>query len=378
MIYTVFSTTDSTFQQWQSELLEYSWRQVGQPGELIRFVAAADGAALPSHRHARTIATPSWGRHPDTGDEYAPYNKPAALIHWLENERPEGTVLLIDPDCVFRTAICREVTEGHPVSQQWIGLSHETNGDGFALDRRFAFLGDRGIWPQTKAQLGMIPTLIHTRDLARIAARWLEVTALVREEVTDGDGRRMWESDMFAYAIVTAEAGLAHELTSLGICTNWSPHDAVDAPIIHYCQAIEGNAGESLWSKYDYQPWRRVVDPSRARHDYGRTLLALLNRCVNDRAVTDLDEARPQRRVGVREVQDGSGIVLCAPGSNRQFSLNHAAERVWRLCDGVRTVIAIRGELEREYERGERTLHDMLIDTLAALYDANLLVFERG
>ena len=377
MIYTVFSTTDSPFQQWQSELLEYSWNKVGQPGELIRLVATAE-ERLPAHRYARTIAAPPWQIHPTTADDYGPYNKPASLLHWLQTERPDGTVLLIDPDCVFREPIRREVAEGCPVAQKWIGISHDRGGDGFALGPRFSFLERHGVRARTKAQLAMIPTLIHTRDLARIAARWLEVTALVREEVTDCDGRRMWESDMFAYAIVTAEAGLAHELTSLGICTNWSPHDAVDAPIIHYCQAIEGNAGESLWSKYDYQPWRRVVDPSRARHDYGRALLALLNRCVNDRAVTDLDEARPQSRVGVREIQDGSGIVLCAPGSNREFSLNHAAERVWRLCDGVRTVIAIRGELEREYETGGRTLHDMLIDTLAALYDANLLVFERG
>ena len=31
MIYTVFSTRDSPYMQWQSELLEYSWKKVGQP-----------------------------------------------------------------------------------------------------------------------------------------------------------------------------------------------------------------------------------------------------------------------------------------------------------------------------------------------------------
>ena len=377
MIYTVFSTTDSPFQQWQSELLEYSWKQVGQPGELIRFVAT-DGGTLPAHPHARTIGTPSWQIHPDTGDDYAPYNKPAALVHWLRTEQPDGTVLLVDPDCVFREPICREVAEGNPVSQKWVGLSHEPDGDGFALDGRFAFLEERGVQPQTRAQLGMIPTLIHTRDLERIAARWLEVTALVRQEVTDRDGRRMWESDMFAYAIVTAEAGLVHELTSLGICTNWSPDEAVQAPIIHYCQAIEGRGGESIWSKYDYTPWRRVDQPERARQDYGRDLLTLLNRCVNARARTELEIVRPRGRVGVRELRDPTGLVLCVPGSNREFSLNRAAERIWALCDGGRTVIAIREELEREFESADGKLYEALIDTLATLHDANLLVFERG
>jgi hypothetical protein len=378
VIYTVFSTTDSPYQQWQSELLEYSWRQVGQPGELIRFVATAGGAALPTHRYARSIATPLRERHPETGDQYAPYNKPAALLHWLETERPDGTVLLVDPDCVFRRAICREVAEGRPVSQTWIGLLHEPDDEGFALDRRFAFLEARGVRPRTRAQLAMIPTLIHTSDLRRIIARWIEMTALVRHEVTDRDGRRMWESDMFAYAIVTAEAGLEHELTSLGVCTNWSPDDAADAPMIHYCQAIEGAEGESLWSKYDYQPWRRVAGAARAKHAYGRDLLALVNRCVNDRSVAELHGLRPRSRVGVREIRERGGVVLCAPGSNREFSLNRAAERVWDLCDGVRTVATIRGELESECDANDGALHEALMDALATLHDANLLIFERG
>jgi coenzyme PQQ synthesis protein D (PqqD) len=377
VIYTVFSTTDSPFQQWQSELLEYSWREAEQPGELIRFVAT-DGNRLPAHRHARTIATPPSQVHPDTGDDYAPYNKPAALLHWLRTEQPEGTVLLVDPDCVFQSAIRREVAEGAPVSQRWIGLAHARHGHGFALDRRFAFLADHGVRPRIPAQLGMIPTLIHTRDLARIAARWLEVTALVRQQVTDPQGQRMWESDMYAYAIVAAEAGLEHELTSLGICTNWSPDDAVDAPIIHYCQAVESHGGGTLWSKNHYQPWGRVARPERARHAYGRTLLTLLNRCVNARAATELADVRPRGCVGVREVREATGMVLCAPGSNREFALNRAAERLWALCDGTRTVSAIRGVLAREFEGTEGALENVLIDALAAFHEAHLLVFERG
>jgi hypothetical protein len=377
LIYTVFSTTDSPSQQWQSELLEYSWNRVRQPGELIRLVAT-DESTLPAHRYARTIATPSWQIHPTTRDDYAPYNKPAGLLHWLRTERPEGTVLLVDPDCVLLEPICREVAEGFPVAQKWIGLSHATDGDGFGLDRRFAFLEEHGVRSQIPAQLGMIPTLIHTRDLERIAARWLDLTALVRQEVTDHHGRRMWESDMFAYAIVTAEAGLVHELTSLGICTNWSPDDAVHAPIIHYCQPIEDKGGESIWSKYDYKPWGRVPEPERARYDYGRNLLTLLNRCVNGRAAAELEGVRPRGRVGVREIPHATGMVLCMPGSNREFSLNPAAERIWALCDGARTVNAIRRELEREFGSGDRTLHELFIETLATLHDANLLVFERG
>ena len=57
MIYTVFSTSHSPYMQWQSELLEYSWKQVGQQGELVRLVATDGQQPLPTHRYAKTIAT---------------------------------------------------------------------------------------------------------------------------------------------------------------------------------------------------------------------------------------------------------------------------------------------------------------------------------
>ena len=191
--------------QWQSELLEYSWKRVDQPGELIRLVAT-DSDTLPTHGYARAVRTPSARVHPLTGDDYAPYNKPASLLEWLRTDQPHGTVLLVDPDCVFRAPIDREVSEGHPVAQRWVGLSHAEGDDGFGLGPRFAFLRHHGVRPRIRAQLGMIPKLIHTKDLERITARWLELTALVRQEVTDRHGRPMWESDMFAYSIVAGDA----------------------------------------------------------------------------------------------------------------------------------------------------------------------------
>ncbi len=378
MIYTVFSTSLSPYMDWQSELLEYSWNRVGQPGELVRLVATDGSRRLPQHRHARSVATEPWQIHPVTGDDYAPYNKPASLLEWLRKEEPEGTVLLLDPDCVFRAPVRREVPEGKPVAQRWVGISHTEGEDGFGLGPRFGFLESHGVRARVPAQLGMIPKLIHTRDLGRIAARWLELTALVRQEVTDREGRRMWESDMYGYAIVAAEAGLVHELASLGICTNWPPDDAPDAPIIHYCQAIQGQRGEFLWSKHRYRPWDRVPPPEQARLDYGRDLLALLSRHVNRRAGAELAEARPRQRRGVRELDDAGELALRVPGSNRELALNGAARRIWQLCDGVTTVAEMARALERDYASGDGELYEALTEALASLEETGVLVFERG
>ena len=97
MIYTVFSTTDNPYMNWQSQLLEYSWKEVQQPGELIRLVASGDRTQLPESSIAKVVHTWPWDLHPVTGDRYLIYNKPASLSQWLAKEKPEGTVLFIDP-----------------------------------------------------------------------------------------------------------------------------------------------------------------------------------------------------------------------------------------------------------------------------------------
>ena len=197
MIYTVFSTTDSPYMNWQSELLEYSWREVKQPGKLIRLVASSDRHHLPQSFFTTVVHTWPWNTHPLTGDCYPIYNKPASLSQWLTTEKPEGTILFVDPDCVFRAPISREVAEDYPVSQKWIGFwpdwtyNPPDQGPQFELIKRFCKKN------QDLVQGVMIPTLIHTNDLKRILPRWLELTAQIRQGARNREGEPLWESDMF-------------------------------------------------------------------------------------------------------------------------------------------------------------------------------------
>ena len=58
--------------------------------------------------------------HPPSGDDYASYNKPAALNAWLrEDPPPEEVVLLLDPDCVFLEPITDSVARGHPLAEPY-------------------------------------------------------------------------------------------------------------------------------------------------------------------------------------------------------------------------------------------------------------------
>jgi hypothetical protein len=127
----------------------------------------------------------------------------------------------------------------------------------------------------------MIPTLIHTTDLRRICPRWLELCGIIRENLRNAKGERVWESDMYAYIVACAEYGLVHEPASLGICTNWLPEQAPAAPIIHYCQDVLSSSGEKIFGKFSYRPWDRVNANMTPQHDYGRDMAAIVNEYVD-------------------------------------------------------------------------------------------------
>ena len=284
MFYTVFSTNLAPRMQWQSDLLEYSWKRVGQQGMLIRLVATNNPVKLPRQQYAECVATRLRDSHPETGDAYPIYNKPASLLEWLYRDRPEGTVLLIDPDCVFRKPITRHVAPGFPVAQKWVDVHMRKPGsrNPFGLPPGFSFLKDYCARIDLSTAPVMIPTLIHTSDLRKICARWLELCGIIRQQFRDAQGLPIWEADMYAYVATCAEYGLQHEAVSIGICSNWRPQDAAEAPIIHYCQAIMDRDGREIFSKLRYQPWTPDRHHRRARaqlrprphHDHQRASAA--------------------------------------------------------------------------------------------------------
>ena len=380
MIYTVFSTEDSPYQNWQAELLEYSWKRAGQEGELVRLVATDGRGDLPRHRYAQSVATQTWATHPNTGDWYPIYNKPASLLEWLYRDRPFGTVLLVDPDCVFRAPINREVEEGHPAAQKWIRFALDADDSPFGLDDRFAFLSRYCVNTEPRAQGVMIPTLIHTNDLRRMIGRWLELCGVIRDQARDDQGERIWESDMFAYIAAAAEYGLVHEPANLGICTNWAAESVPDAPMVHYCNPILSRDGDEMLAKGSYRPWTRIDDPSRAESDHGRDMLALLNDYIDSRTRTPSRlSRRPKRRERFREGIVGAEMVLLAPGESEQAVwLNQSGRDIWELSDGTRTVDDILDDLQQRYGSSRRELHDDVVAAIDHLQDLCVLEFEES
>lgn len=216
----------------------------------------------------------------------------------------------------------------------------------------------------------MIPTLIHTSDLRMIGARWLELCRIIRREYRDADGQPRWESDMLAYIAACAEYGLHHDPISLGICTNWQPDDAPDAPIIHYCQAIQDKNGEEIFFKQTYSPWQAVETDAKPEHDYGCDLIGI----VNDHADSINGIVRPvaayRRPKWNRSVKEGrviDDIILEKAPDNERIWLNISGKAIWELCDGSRTVDQIGSELGKMFASSDRDLTADVVATVTEL-----------
>jgi hypothetical protein len=346
VIFTVFGTTATEAMQWQSELLEYSWGRVKQPGELVRLVGLGPHDALPRQRLARVVGTLSWSPHPYTGDVYPAYNTAASLLEWLFAERIEGTILLVEPHCVFRAAVATEVAPGAARAAAWPGLPRRGEGP-FGLGPRFAFLDRFCVNRTLEPPAVKMPLLIHSSDLRKLAARWLELTSIIRAETAQSTDGSLGDADEIAYAVAAAEGGIPHAVDDLAVDT--SARDST-APLLDYSRPIESERAQAVWDERVYRGWDRV-DPQGAAPGTGREFLAVLEEYVARRAEGgELAFLRPRRRTGVRVGRVLDQTVLEIPGRADALSLNPSAAAIWDLCDGARGLADLTRELATRFD----------------------------
>ena len=345
MIYTVFCTASGAAMDWQSELLEYSWGRVGQAGELLRLVAAMPGQAAPTRRLARVFETHGWSPHPYTGDTYFAYNKAAAVLEWLFEERIEGTVLLLDAKQIFRSAVSIEVERGQARAHPWPG---RPRGDGpFGLGPAFEFLVPFCVDRTLELGAVTLPALIHSTDLRRIAARWLELMSIIRAETAGQVRLELTHADTIAYLIAAAEAGIRHEPLELSVGTD-AEHSA--APLLSYQGPVLSTDGGIVWDPEVYRCWD-PVQPESALVGTGRELLIRLSEVIAHREQgLEFAFVIPTRCQGVREGKILGSLFLEIPGRAETVSLNASGAAIWEACDGVRGFAEINRELETRFQ----------------------------
>ncbi len=348
MIYTAFSSSGNENTRWQAELLEYSWGRARQPGELVHLVDERPAHRAPRHRLARVVETQRWSPHPYTGDLYPPYQKAAALLEWLFVEQVEGTVLLLESTSVFRAPVADEVKPGQARATAWPELPRAAGPFGLGPD--FKFLEGFCVDHALELPAIVLPVLIHSTDLRKIVARWLELMSIIRAETAGSARGPLPEADKIAYVIAAAEAGIPHTVAELGVSTETDATHASAASILDYHRPIPTLDGSVGWDAGTYRDWG-PVQPEYAKPGLGREFLSMLAELLERRAQgLELAFQRPCRQAGVREGKILDSMFLDIPGRADTVTLNSSGAAIWEVCDGTRSVAEINHELETRFD----------------------------
>jgi hypothetical protein len=252
--YSVVCTDVNAYVDWQCAFQEHTWNEVGQSGELLRLITCPPSQQLPPSRHGHVIRI---AEKSDRTGGYIAFERLFALQDWIKRDQPEGSVLILDPDCIFRAPVAEGAEPGKPRATLWLELPEQ-----------------RGV------QRATWPAIIHTRDLERLLPSWISFT----RAIFSSTGR--WESDMYGLVAAAASLGLRFSLEQISAFVRWPDSACRDAPIVHYAHDTYATDDRLIWSKRTYKPWNAVEGAELAKHDYCRDLLRILNQYAQKRRST--------------------------------------------------------------------------------------------
>ncbi len=135
-VHIAFLTDCTMYSDWMSLGMIFSFKMSGQPGSVTRVMCCTEeeekNYPKAMLKEVRTHIAPSFTIHPRTGDNYAAYNKPEAVIDWLEHVTPEEEwIVLLDSDMIHRRPFLVEVmkpAKGMAVGARYtymIGVNNE-------------------------------------------------------------------------------------------------------------------------------------------------------------------------------------------------------------------------------------------------------------
>ncbi len=292
---TVYSTSNSPYQAWQSELLDASFARVGQPGRLVRLCSDDEDPSRPfdDSRFAEVVRFPSFMRNPRTDDFWGIANKINTMPLWLASDRSlaeDDVVLFLDPDMVFVERIDLVPDPGMVIGQRWIDPSVERHP-------HFERYGEAVAGRLRADTLIMYPFCARAGDMRRVAPRFRDLAQTIRDENPE-----CWEADMYALVIALLEGGLrlvAEE--ALGVCNNWKTHRERVPPIIHYPARVVDREDNEIWFKQSYtpltrgRPWKRPAPAEHPTNPLERKLLELIHAHIDEQSAAPGGADEPGR-----------------------------------------------------------------------------------
>jgi hypothetical protein len=234
---TVFSSSCSKSQDWQSQVLLYSHRQHNIPGELVRLLSCDDVSyTLPKVNYSkyRVVRTPDFNaRFPK--DDYSARNRPMAMEYWLNGEShddpnpPSGDdtiIMAVDPDMLYLhsqtlAALLDLVQPGHGVAARyalgssWIGEKTHWNRFWCSTKQR---IEHGGVCPTPKPSSTYNPSFGHPQlltadDAKRHATFWTPVTNDMRKLPANNG----WQTEMNSNIISMYRANITIQVEDIMI-----------------------------------------------------------------------------------------------------------------------------------------------------------------
>ena len=141
-------------------------------------------------------------------DRYPAYNKPASIIHWLNNYNVTAEIIIVlDADMILRNQFTAELvgaTRGHPIAAHYGYLV------GIFPENPMTVKAKVDNWRKAQQVGGFV--VMHADDLRKVAPLWLSFTEEVRQDsgnwahtgdIFNGDGARgpPWISEMSGYSV---------------------------------------------------------------------------------------------------------------------------------------------------------------------------------
>jgi hypothetical protein len=275
-----YSTSNNEYQNWQRDLLEYSFIKVNQPGQLWAYVSKNENNIIPRTKHIplieKEIECPDYMNFFDPKKKYGIANKFCSIKLWLDtNPTLEGSVLFLDPDMIFINKIDVEVKEGTIVGQLWVDKYIESHQHFIKYTP-----------PECKHMLlpenmFMFPFCINVKDMRRIIEDYIKYTSIIYKHES------CWEAEMFGLIIAALKSNLKIIGKNLGCCNNWKPQNQLNFNMVHYPGVMFNNLNEKIWFKQDFTkdtssiPWTLNVTCDQTTNLIEYQLISTIKEYIN-------------------------------------------------------------------------------------------------
>lgn len=265
--YIVYSTSAHNYQNWQTELLEFTIKSSKDRDrcQIIKLLAY-DNAAKDDNFELGSDVTfvfPSGFEDPSIGEHFALLNKPNSFIalteYWLfiKKYNPNANFVLLDPDMIWNNIIDKiHFPKRGEVSGHWFNYTEHDKTDNI-----------------------MFPKIIRVVDLNLIVYKYLKYSKALYHE-------HKYHSEMYGFIKSIKEHNIKQT-----IIKHFGPSFEVDnnieyATFLHYCQSFLED-GTKVWFKQDYtpetntRPWKRPYNWKLCKNKLNKSVLYQIHKLID-------------------------------------------------------------------------------------------------